>query len=206
MFYEYQIIFGILAATLGIVAFFPYFRDIFRGTTKPHVFTWFVWTLLTGITFFIQLSEGGGIGAWVTGIESLCCAGVAVFAYTRGEKKITRFDWICFGMALLATISWLFAHQPLLAVVLVVCADALAFAPTFHKSYWKPNEETAMNYALGAARWPLAIFALQSLTLTTFLYPAAIAIFDMALVAMLLIRRRQLAKRERGDTPHEIGT
>ena len=194
MVYDYQTILGVLAAIIGIVAFIPYYRDIFRGTTKPHVFTWFIFSLLLSITFLIQVSEGGGAGAWATGVEALSCLGVAGLALRRGGKDIRRLDWVCLAGALVATALWLLANQPLLAIIFVICADALGFFPTFRKSYNKPHEETAINYALGAARWPLAILALQSLTLTTFLYPAAIAIFDLALVAMLLIRRRQLAK------------
>lgn len=192
MIYDYHVVFAVLGSLLGLLSFLPYFRDIFRGTTKPHIFTWFVWTLLTGITFFIQLAEGGGVGAWVSGVESLCCGAVAVFAYTRGEKEITLFDWICFCMALLAVGAWLFAHQPLLAVILVVCADALGFAPTFRKSYWKPHEETALQYGTSALHWSFGVVALQSFVLVNWLYPAAISILDIALVAVLLIRRRQL--------------
>ncbi len=175
-----------------MIAFVPYLRDIFRGRTKPHVFTWFIFSLLLSITFFIQIAEGGGAGAWTTGIEAICCLTIAGLALNRGEKDIKHLDWFCFVAALIAIVLWLLANQPLLAIIFVICADALGFIPTFRKSYNKPHEETVINYALGAARWPLAILALQSLTLTTFLYPATIAIFDLALVAMLLIRRHQL--------------
>ncbi len=189
---DYKSVLGILAAIIGIVAFVPYYRDIFRGTTKPHLFTWSIFSLLLSITFLIQVSEGGGAGAWATGVEALCCLGVAGLAFHRGEKNIKKLDWICFFAALIAIALWLFADQPLIAIMFVVSADALGFFPTFRKSYNKPHEETATNYALGAARWPLAILALQSLTPVNWLYPAAIALLDLALVAMLLIRRRQL--------------
>ena len=132
--YDYHIILATLGTVIGLLSFVPYFRDILSGSTKPHVFSWFVWSLLVGITFFIQLAEGGGIGAWVTGIESLCCFAVTIFAYTRGEKNITRSDWVCLCMALVAILLWRLAHQPLLAILLVICADLFAYIPTFRKS------------------------------------------------------------------------
>ncbi len=188
----YQIAFATLGAVIGLASFVPYFRDIFRGTTKPHIFSWAIWTVLIGITFFIQLQSGGGAGSWVTGIEALCCAAVAVFAYTRGEKEITRVDWACFVLALVAIVLWRFAQEPLLATLFVIAADSLGFVPTFRKSFVRPNEETALQYAMSSVHWIFSIAAFQSLVLTTWLYPAWIGTFDAVLVATILMRRRQL--------------
>jgi len=190
--YDYHVVFAVLGSALGLVSFLFYFKDIFRGITKPHIFTWIIWTLLTGLTSLIQFSEGGGAGAWVAGVESLSCLGVAILAYSRGEKNITRVDWICFGGALAATAVWLLAEQPLVAVLLVISADVLGFAPTFRKSYTKPHEETVSMYTLSASHWIFSIIALQAFTLTTVLYPAVISLLDLTLVATLFIRRRQL--------------
>ena len=192
MIYDYHVVFAVAGSALGLLSFVFYFKDIFRGLTKPHIFTWIVWTLLTGLTSLIQFSEGGGAGAWVAGVESLSCLGVALLAYSRGEKNITRVDWICFGGALLATGMWLLADQPLAAILLVIGADALGFAPTFRKSYWRPHEETVSMYTPSASHWIFSIIALQVLTLTTVLYPAVITMLDLTLVATLLIRRKQL--------------
>lgn len=190
--YEYHFVFAFVATVLGIVGFVPYFRDIFRGHTKPHVFTWAIWSLLTGITFLIQLAEGGGFGAWVTGVESVTCMAVLALSFSRGEKNITRSDVASFIAALIAIALWLLAHQPLLAVLLVCSADVLGYFPTLRKSYSKPTEETATLYSLSAIHWLLSIVALQSITVITLLYPAVAALFDIILVATLLIRRRQL--------------
>lgn len=192
--YDYHVVAAAVGATLGIVSFVPYYRDVLNRSTKPHLFTWIVWTVLTGLTALIQAAEGGGVGALVAAVESVSCLGVALLAIRSGEKNITRFDWICFALALLAIVLWLLAHQPLLAVFLVVAADGLGFAPTFRKSFYKPHEETALQFGLSAAHWMIAIVALQSLTLANWLYPAVISTFDSALVIMLFIRRRQLAK------------
>ena len=194
MSYDYHIVLALIGAIIGLLSFVPYFRDILNRSIKPHVFSWFVWSMLTGITFLIQVAEGGGIAAWVTGLESLCCFSVTVFAYTRGEKHITAFDWVCLTCALIAIVLWQVAHQPLLAVVFLVCADAFGFIPTLLKSLRNPEEETAAQYAMSAMRWFLGTAALQSLTLTTFLYPAWAGGLDIVLVLVLLIRRWQLKR------------
>ena len=187
---DYHVVLAALGAAIGLASFVPYFRDIVRRTTKPHIFSWILWTILVGTTFFIQIAEGGGAGAWVTGVEALCCGAVAVFSYTRGEKNITRSDWACFLIALIAIVLWRFAQAPLLATLFVIFADSLAFIPTFRKSLSKPHEEIASQYALSSLHWIFSILALQSFALTTWLYPAWIGTFDAVLVATLLIRRR----------------
>lgn len=192
MIYEYHIVLAAIAAVIGLLSFVPYFRDILNGSTKPHIFSWFVWSLLVGITFLIQISQGGGIGAWVTGLESICCFAVTIFAFTRGEKNIIWTDWVCLAGALIAIILWQLAHQPLLAVIFLVLADGFGYVPTLVKSYRRPQEETAAQYALSSVRWFLGTMALGSLTLTTWLYPAWAGTLDISLVATLLIRRKQL--------------
>ncbi len=198
---SYQVVFATLGTVLGLLSFVPYFRDIFRGTTKPHIFSWFIWSLLVGITFFIQVSDGGGVGAIVTGVEALCCLAVTIFAYTRGEKNITRSDWACLFLALVAIALWRFAGQPLLATFFVILADSLAFIPTFRKSLLRPHEETISQYALSSVHWIFSIAALQTFVLTTWLYPVWIGAFDAVLVATLIIRRRQLSRVDREASP-----
>lgn len=40
---DYKIILGLVAVVVGFVGYIPYLRDLFKGTTKPHVFSWGVW-------------------------------------------------------------------------------------------------------------------------------------------------------------------
>jgi len=188
----WKIALGIIATTIGLIGYIPYFRDMFRGTTKPHVFSWFVWALLTGIAFFAQLAEGGGAGAWVTGFTSLCCLTVSIFALTRGEKNITRLDWVCFLGALSGIVIWQLTSNPLYAVLIVIGVDGLAYVPTFRKAYHKPFEETVVTYALDALKYAIGIMALESYSLTTWLYPAFLILADGSFAAMALVRRRQI--------------
>lgn len=191
IFPDYKIILALLATLIGLIGYIPYFRDIFKGTTKPHVFSWFIWSLLTGIAFAAQVVEGAGPGAWVTGFTAVVCSAVAVLAFSKGEKEITKSDWVCLVLALLGIALWLVTDNPLTAVIVVTITDALAFIPTFRKTYFKPHEETLTEYALAAVKFFISIIALESLTLSTWLYPASLVIMNGAFVVMALIRRRK---------------
>src|SRR5258706_11686970 len=124
---EYKVVLGVVAAALGFLGFLPYIRDIYRGTTKPHVLSWFLWGFLEIIAFAAQLKRGGGAGAWATGVSAVMVIFIALLALRSKDKGITAFDWIAFGGSILAIISWQLTHDPFLAIVLVTVSDALAF-------------------------------------------------------------------------------
>ncbi len=192
--FNYKIMLGLIAIIIGIISYIPYFRDLFKGKTKPHAFTWFVWSLLTGIAFAAQVIEHAGPGAWVTGTTSLFCFIVFLFALVRGHKDFPFVDWLCLLSALFALGLWFFTKKPLTAVILITLTDAIAFIPTFRKSFSNPWSETVVLYALAAIKFAIGLLALETITLTTYLYPASLVIMNSLFTIMLVIRRKQLTK------------
>ena len=188
---EYKNILGAIAVAITFVSFIWYFRDVFYGQTKPHLFSWLVWGLLELIAYFAQVAKGAGPGAWVTVSSGLLCLCVFVIAIPRGEKNITRLDWISFLGALFGLALWIITKNPLSAVVLASFTDFLGFIPTFRKAYHKPQEETVILYASSCVKLVLAMIALHSFNLTTSLYPASLLVTNALFVTMVLIRRKQ---------------
>jgi len=193
---NYKIVMGFLSALIGVVSFIPYFRDIFRGHTKPHTFTWLVWGVLTSIAFFVQLVEDGGPGTWITGVSALACFVVAFLAMVKGETHIVLVDGLSLLGAFISLIGWWLTQKPLVAVILISLTDAIGFIPTIRKSYHKPQEETASTFALSGFAFFLSLFALESFSLTTWLYPVSIVVLNTLFVTLLLVRRRKLNAEE----------
>lgn len=194
---DYKIAFGVLATAIGFVGFLPYLRDMFRGKTKPHAFSWLAWGTLETIAFFAQVVEGGGTGTWVTGISAAICLFIAAFALVKKDKEISLFDWVALSGALIGIILWRLTDDPLLAVICVTAADAFGFLPTFRKEFRRPGGETLIEYGASVAKWIVGIFALQSYSLAAWLYPASLILSNGAFVVMALARRRILASRGR---------
>ena len=192
MVFEYKIICAVVAATLEIIANFPYIRDILLKKTKPHLFTWFIWSLLTVLSFFILISEGAGTGAWVTGVTAMTCLGIFVLAFFFGERKITISDWICLVLAFFALILWKNVNDVFLAMIMIVIADTLGFIPTFRKSFYRPQEETLSTYFLVTCKHVLTFLALQAYTPTTILYPGILFLTNFLFVVLLVVRRKRL--------------
>jgi hypothetical protein len=187
------------AIVLTFAMFVPYIRSIYRGRTKPHAFSWIIWSLGTLVVFFAQLAGRGGFGAWPIGVSGIVTSYIAVLAYrTQSDRSITKTDWVFLGVALAALPAWLLTSDPLSAVVLLTTVDLAGFGPTVRSAYIHPHDERIGFYSLGAARNGLAIGALEHYSLTTVLFPAAVGMACVAFVAMVAYRRIRL----RGTLPY----
>ncbi len=51
-------IIGGIAVALTFIAYIPYYRDILKGKTRPHIYSWSLWGLLTVlIVWHFKLKE-----------------------------------------------------------------------------------------------------------------------------------------------------
>jgi hypothetical protein len=187
---DYKIILGAVAAIMTFAAHIPYFIAILRGTNKPHMFTWIIWTLLTVIVLAAQITGGAGPGAWSTAVVLIPCVLITALSFRYGEKNITKLDWAMFVAGLAAIPAWVMTSNSLWAVVIVTTIDALAFGPTFRKSWHKPHEENSTMYGVNIVRHSIALAALAAFTPVTALYPAMLVVMNTAMYGMLLARRR----------------
>lgn len=140
MFSPYGQIIGTIAAILGIAGYIPYFINIFRNKTKPHAFTWFVWGLITGLAFIIQISKGAGAGAYVTGTAAFCCLVITAITLIKGEITYDKYDWLSLGGALLGILLWWLTKDPIFAVIFLIFSDAFGFYPTLRKGLKTPSK------------------------------------------------------------------
>ena len=192
---DYKIWLGYLAVAIALSSYVPYFWGIYKGKIKPHAFTWFAWGTLTGIGFAAQLVSGGGAGSWIMAINSLACYGIAFIAFRQGHVQYVLFDWLALTGAFLGIALWWITKNPLTAVILISLSDAIALLPTIRKGYYFPFEESVSPWLIGIIYYFVAFFALESVTLTTVLYPATIIVCDMIFVFEIIIRRKQLQKQ-----------
>lgn len=185
---------GLIAAALTFGGYVPYIRDTLARRTTPHVFTWFITGLVTSIAFALQITHNGGPGALATLAAAVICFVIFGVSYRVGNRNITAGDSFFFATALLALVIWLFARQPVVAVIIVSVADILGFAPTIRKSWNKPYEETLVSYQLNTLRFVITVLALNQISIITALYPLS-RVFANGLFSMLLIVRRVQLKR-----------
>lgn len=118
-------IIGIITVILSFVGLIPYIIDIFKNKTKPHIFTWAVWAIVTILAFLGQWQSGGGAGSWTTGVTGLITIFIAIISLKYGSRDITKSDTIIFIAALLSIIPWLLTKNPTLSIVILTIIDVL---------------------------------------------------------------------------------
>lgn len=189
--YSAKAVFSAAALLLTFVAFIPYYRGILQDEVKPHVFTWFIWAAGTVIVFAAQLSDGAGLGAWPIGVSGLMTAGVALLALTRAaDTSIVRMDWVFLVLAASALPFWFLTSTALSAVVILTVVDLLGFGPSVRKAYDHPFEESVTFFIVGVVRNVCVLLALENMSWTTALFPAAVGIACLLFVGLILVRRR----------------
>ncbi len=192
---EYKVILGILATLITLISYAFYYRGIFKGKTKPHFFSWFIWSILVGIAFAAQLTKGAGPGAWATGVTALLCLSVAIVAFFKGTRDFPLVDWLCLTASFVAIALWVYTKDPTASIILITLTDLIAYIPTVRKSYHRPHEETLITYVLSAVIWTIGLFALESFALANWLYTGSLILTNVLFVTMVMIRRRSIPEK-----------
>jgi len=186
---------GILATIFVFLGYIPYLRDIRKGKTKPHIYSWFVGGFVGFIIFALQVSNGAGIGSLVTFAAGVMC--LLVIGLGLIHKSTVEIIWVDTVFLILAFIAlgfWLLAKQPVIAAILSTAVEVLGFMPTVRKSWNRPFTETLQSYYLNTFRFSFAILAIQKYTIVTTLYPATWVLFNGLFALMLVVRRKQMQK------------
>ncbi|OOG22642.1 hypothetical protein B1C78_14500 [Thioalkalivibrio denitrificans] len=179
-----------IAVVLTLTAFFPYILSIRGGQTRPHVFSWVIWSMNTSVAFLAANQAGGGIGTWVIGFSAGVTLFIAVLAYiNRADVTVTLTDRLFFAAALAAMPLWYWLNDPLWAIWLVTIIELLGFGPTLRKAWFQPYSESFAFLGMLVVRNALIISALERYTTTTVLFSAAMAAACLALIAVMAYRR-----------------
>jgi hypothetical protein len=180
---------AIIAALLAVAGNFPYLWDILKERVKPHPYTWFVWSLVTGIVFFGMLAKGAGIGSLPVAVSGIFTLTIFLFSLKYGFKGITRTDTIFLLIAIAGIIPWILTSDPTFSVVVAVGIDLVAFVPTLRKTWLHPRTETPLLYGSNVLRHVLALLSLQSYNLATTLHSITMIVTNTAMTIIILIKR-----------------
>lgn len=192
---DYKWALAVTAALISIGNLFYYVSNVLKGKTKPHMYTWLIWGLVTIVASLAQILSGGGAGAYFTMLIAFNCLVIAMLAYYKGEKNIHYSDKICLLLCIFAIVIWPLLKTPLLSVLIVTAIDTFGFFPTIRKSYHRPHQENLFSFAIYTLTYSLSIAALETYNFITIFYPLIIVVTAGALAVMLVIRRKQLGHK-----------
>jgi hypothetical protein len=193
---DIKLIFAIVAFLLTFfLAFLPYIRDILKNKTKPHIYTWFIWTITQGVATVSLFYGKGSWGALNLLISTFFVFIIFFLSLKYGTKNITKSDVIVLIIALLTIIIWIQVRSLLLAVFMVSVIDFMAYLPSFRKTFQEPWTETVSTWFVSTLGYMLIIFSLSEYNLLTLTYLITIIFANMIMVFICLTRRNILKNR-----------
>jgi hypothetical protein len=183
--------FAITAALLAIAGSVPYVIDILKGRVKPHAYTWFVWSIVSGIVLFGQLAKGAGIGALPTAAAEVFTLIIFLLSLRYGFRGITRTDTYFLLLAVVGIVPWLLTKDPTISVVIAVSIDVIAFVPTLRKTWREPKTETPILYASNVLRHIFALASLEAYNLATMLHSVAMIVTNSIMTFVVARKYRK---------------
>ncbi|KKP86182.1 MAG: hypothetical protein UR90_C0037G0003 [Parcubacteria group bacterium GW2011_GWC1_35_8] len=188
---EYIIYFTVL---VSLVAFFFYFRNIFRGQTKPNLVSWFIWMLAPFIGVFFQLKAGAGLASlpvFLAGAGSLL---VIVFSLRNKNAywELTKLDMICGVLSLTSLVFYIYTHNLSISILFAILSDGLAFIPTFIKSWKFPETETNSVYFADIFNNILGLLIIKNWSFTIYSFLVYLAVFN--LIEIFILYRKKIFK------------
>jgi hypothetical protein len=180
---------GIAAGVLSLIDPVPYVRDILRGTTRPHRGTWGIWSLLGVIAFVAAIAEDGRWSLVLLGIQAL-----SMLLTARGTGGFSTPEVVMLGLGGIGTVGWVLSSEPLVAIVFVILANVAGVLLMLPKTWRDPHSETASCFAISCAAGVLGTASVGVLDPGLLLYPAAIAVLDGSVAALIVLRARRVPR------------
>ncbi len=189
---QIKTIIAIIASGLALIGNYPYVRDILQGKTKPHAYSWLVWSIVSATTFFGQLAKGAGVGAIPTLASEMFTIIIFITSLKYGFKHTSRTDTFYLVIALLGLIPWYVTRDPTISVLIVVTIDVIAFLPTISKTWTHPKTETSTLYGSNVLRHILMILSLEAYNTATLAHSVAMIAVNSAMWVLIKGRRQKV--------------
>lgn len=196
---DLKLICAVIAITTLTIGFYPYFRDIFKGKTTPHLYTWLIWAFTQATATAASWYGGGKFNALTFAISTVLVIAVFCLSFKYGTKNITRGDTVLLILALLAIVVWWQMGSPLIAVLMVTVIDAIGYIPTFRKSYAEPWSETQSFWAIMVLANIFTIASSAQYNFLTVTYAAMLLVANGMVWVICFFRRRVV--KGKGDLP-----
>jgi hypothetical protein len=141
------------------------------------------------IAFFAQIGEDvslyTALMTFMVGFGPMLVL-IASLMNKKSYWKISRLDYICGALSVLAVVLWLITDTGIIAIVLSILADLLAGVPTLIKAYKDPKSEHHGVFRNGAISAVITMLTIKHWMFAA--YAFSLYIFIICAVLYVLIR------------------
>lgn len=182
-------IFGMTAGIVGILGAIAYIRDTYYRKTKPHRFAWFIFLLISVISFTSQYALGAKASLFYAGwfvFNNIIIFGLSL-RRNGGYGGATPINILGLILALGSIILWKIFASPFAALISVLIAEIIGALMIVFKSYKHPQTETVAMWALGIVGAALMGLSVGKFDLALLAFPAYLFIANIAIVLAIFI-------------------
>ena len=185
-------IYGIGATVLGIIGAVAYIRDTYNRKTKPHRFAWFIFLILSVVSFLSQAALGARASLFYAGwfVVNNVIITTMSFRKNGGYGGITKLNIFCLFLAVVGIILWQTLSSPLLALIAVLIADGIGALLIVVKSYNHPHSETLIMWILGLVASVLMMLSVGKIDPVLLASPVQLFLFNIAIVSAIVIGKK----------------
>lgn len=154
------VIAGIVSTVLAVALNVPYIRAILHGKTKPHQFSWIIYTIMNAIVTVSQFMAGARATVLVSFVFLLFNFVILALSFKYGTRNTSRLDWFLFVFSLATIVAWYITKDPAVAIWLTVIIDICATTMIILKIRKLPNSEDAKAWIIGVLAYVFTCLAL----------------------------------------------
>lgn len=179
-----------LSVIIAAAGMYPYVRATIRGTVRPHLVSWSIWTVLGAVLTISSLLKHDLPSALLSAQGFVDCALIVALGWRRGTRRVARLDVVCILGAVAGISSLILLSNPTLALLVAVTVDALAFVPSLLHAWQSPEEEAYVSYLCAAIGGTLVLLAAltTSSRFTGLVYPLYSIVFNTVMTVIILGR------------------
>jgi hypothetical protein len=180
---------AIIASVVAVFSTTPYIVDTIRGKTRPNIVSWFTWGLLNSLAMAAAFTAHESRTALLMMGAAIATLAVVVVGIKYGTAKLSIFDGLCQGGAVVGLIFWLIFNSPTVAMASSFGISLIAALPTIRHAWIKPAEETWQTFVLAAIPAVITIVSLSSFTFNSLLMPIFLVWVNTTIASTILYRK-----------------
>lgn len=180
-----------LSAILGVYCSIPYIISIINGKTKPHQFSWLVFSVMNGIVFVSQFLEGGRGSIIIYGLFTVGSTLNFLLSLKYGVRDSSKWDKMLFAFALATIVVWLLTRSNEIAIWLTVLIDIFATSMIILKLRSEPHSEAPWPWILATMATGFGLLTLVGKPLSIlYVRPTYGVVCNVVLIGFIYYYRR----------------
>ncbi len=184
-----SVILAIITPIIGVIS-------VFSWEYKPQRMTRFLIVILSGIILGSMMYEERWPGFYLALIQFFGSCIYFILSFKYGMWGRSRLDIGVFISVILIGLVWYMTESSRIALVLSIVVHAVAFVPTFLKTWLYPRTESWIFYGCDVFAGLVSLFAISQIFTFGAIFSWYVFFLNLSMVLIIVLRRRYLLQQK----------